>query len=207
MQSCGIAEVCIIHSKLLSLLIHQLRKIRLRTTDRIRQCNTALGPRWQHRTIQQIDHPDILSRLKTCLCRILLIQPRKHLIRQCNLLIQILQILNGNDHRHDLRHRSRINLLITIDLSQDLTSPRLHQDCIRTVDPTDIHFLQNRLLKLLKPLLHALIPSDHDNQRTDNDHLNKHTSHNPAPVSPRITSSTALFPSPASHNNASCLLL
>ena len=200
MQSRRIAEMRIIHSKLGSFLIHQLRKIRLRSTDRIRQRNTTLRSRRQHRAIKKINHPDFLSRLKSRLRSILLIQPREHLIRQRNLLIQIIKILNSKNHRHNLRHRSRINLLIPIDLTQNLTASRLHQNRIRTIDSTDIHFLQNRLFKLLKPFLHTLIPANHNNERTDNQNLHEHTRHDSSTISPRIASPSSLFPSPNCQN-------
>ena len=70
--------------------------------------------------------------------------------------------------------------------------------------------LQNLMLASGQKILpeKTLVPSNHNDQSTDNNHLSKHTSHNPAPVSPCIASPTSLLStSTRCQTNSSCLLL
>ena len=162
MQSGSITEMRSIHSKLLRFFIHHFHKSIPGTAYGIRQCDTALRARWQHGTIKKINGSHGLTGLKTGLCGILLVKSGKHLLSQGDLLIQIIQVLNGHDHSHDLRHGSWIDFLIALHISDDLSTFYLHQNCIRAVDTAHFKLTDNRSLQRLHPVSYTFIPAyDH----------------------------------------------
>ena len=175
MQSRRITEVRTGHPKFCRFFVHQCHKIRLRTGNRVRKCNAAFCSGRKHHTIKQIDCTDSFARLKSCLRRILLIQTFKHLICQCDLLLQIFEIFNCNNRRHDLCHRCRIHLFFSVDLTDHPAATYLHQHCIRTVDTTDIQLFHNRFTHLLDPVKqlrsHTIIPANNQYKYEHHDQL------------------------------------
>ena len=163
------------HAEPLCLFIHHLHKSISGTAYGIRQCDTALRTGGQHGTIKKINGTDCFTWLKTCLCGILLIKSREHFLCQCNLLIQIIQVLNRHNYRHNLRHRSRIDLLIALHISDDLPAFYLHQYCIGTVDSTHFQFTDYRPLQRLHPVSHSLVPTDNYYKCQDHNGLHNQT--------------------------------
>ena len=184
MQSGRITEVRTGHPKFRCFFVHQCDKICFRTGNRICKCNTALCTGRKHHTIKQIDCTDSFAWLKSCLRRILLIQTFKHLICQCDLLLQIFEIFNCNNRRHDLCHRCRIHLFFSVDLTDHPAATYLHQHCIRTVDTTDIQLFHNRFTHLLDPVKqlrsHTIIPTDNQYKYEHHDQLHRNTEHQPS---------------------------
>ena len=171
MKPCRITEMCTIHSNPLCLLIHQLHKSIPGTAYSIRQCDTTLRTGWQHGTIKKVDGPHGLTGLKACLGGILLIKPLEHFLGQSDLLIQIIQVLNSHEYRHDLRHGSRIDLLIALHISDDLSAFYLHQHCVGTVDTAHLKLTDNRSLQRLHPATYPFVPADDHYKCQDHDSL------------------------------------
>ena len=175
MKSCAVTEMRLIHFQLLCLLIHQLHERLLGSGYIFRKRNTAFRAGRQHHSIQQVNGPHRFPRLKACLCRIPLIQSGKHFLVQRDPCLQIFQIFNRHNSRHHLCQRSRIDPLLPVYFSQNLTAPGLNQNCIGTVDSGNVQFPHCGFIQLLHPGFHTIIPADYDNQRKNDHKLQKDT--------------------------------